>query len=446
METSIEQLYKLFRKNPSVSTDTRRIKPGSLFFALKGEHFNGNSFASSALANGAAFAVIDEPDFQENERYILVPDVLKALQELALHHRRHLKIPFIAITGSNGKTTSKELVRAVLSTTYQTHYTNGNLNNHIGVPLTLLEVKESHEIAVIEMGANHQQEIEFLCSLAEPTHGLITNIGKAHLEGFGGLEGVKKGKGELYAFLKSHGHPIFIHADQPALRELLGDYKNFISYGSDHGYTISGELINHGSLVTFQWIKKNTPARYQVKTNLTGDYNLSNLLAAVCVGDYFKVEAASINQAISGYIPGNQRSQVTQAGSNTLVIDAYNANPTSMEAALNNFNEHYSGKKMVILGDMLELGKDSQREHAAIVEMVGRMKLDVVVLVGTNFLAYASSINSQFFPDSEAATAWIRKQEFKDMHILIKGSRGLKMEKTLEGFMPSEKQKEVGTH
>lgn len=434
MNSTIEKLYDHFKLNPVVSTDTRKISPGCIFFALKGDSFNGNTFASKALELGAALVVIDEPEFDKGKGYFLVEDVLTALQQLALFHRRTFTFPFIAITGSNGKTTTKELTGAVLSGKYKVCATQGNLNNHIGVPLTLLQVNEKHQMAIIEMGANHQLEIAFLCELAEPTHGLITNIGKAHLEGFGGLEGVKKGKGELFSFLKLHNQTIFINTDQPALLELLGDYKNFVSYGIKHDAYISGNDVSVNNFLSVNWKNKEENTENNISTKLTGNYNLANVLAAVCLGNYFKISADIINQKIADYNPDNQRSQVIKKGNNTIILDAYNANPTSMEAALKNFTKNYTGKKMAVLGDMLELGKESMMEHGNILSQLETMPLDIILLVGENFNAYKGKSKAHFFMHADEAKTWIENLKPENFSVLIKGSRGLKMEITLTGF------------
>lgn len=434
MNSTIEKLYDHFKLNPVVSTDTRKISPGCIFFALKGDSFNGNTFASKALELGAALVVIDEPEFDKGKGYFLVEDVLTALQQLALFHRRTFTFPFIAITGSNGKTTTKELTGAVLSGKYKVCATQGNLNNHIGVPLTLLQVNEKHQMAIIEMGANHQLEIAFLCELAEPTHGLITNIGKAHLEGFGGLEGVKKGKGELFSFLKLHNQTIFINTDQPALLELLGDYKNFVSYGIKHDAYISGNDVSVNNFLSVNWKNKEENTENNISTKLTGNYNLANVLAAVCLGNYFKISADIINQKIADYNPDNQRSQVIKKGNNTIILDAYNANPTSMEAALKNFTKNYTGKKMAVLGDMLELGKESMTEHGTILSQLETMPLDIILLVGENFNAYKGKSKAHFFMHADEAKTWIENLKPENFSVLIKGSRGLKMEITLTGF------------
>lgn len=438
MENQINDLYAYFVKNPVVCTDTRNISPGCIFFALKGEHFNGNSFAAKALELGASLAVIDEPGYNQGKGYFLVNNVLNALQGLAHVHRKTLKIPFIAITGSNGKTTTKELVSAVLSSEYKVLCTKGNLNNHIGVPLTILLVNDAHQFAVVEMGANHQKEIELLCKIASPGFGLITNIGKAHLEGFGGIEGVKKGKGELYEYLKKNNGLIFFNPDQQPLLELLDNYPNFLSYGSDKNYEISGHSQNDGTFLTVRWSKKGVPGENEIRTRLTGTYNLTNVLAAVCVGNYFQVSPEKICASIAAYEPGNQRSQVIHKGSNTIVLDAYNANPSSMEEALKNFNYNYKGPKMVVLGDMLELGKESEKEHAHIIDLIEQMNFDEVVLVGNHFFSSDRKTKGNYFNNSEDAKTWINSRKISNTSVLIKGSRGLQMEKTLEAFMPDD--------
>jgi len=432
--TDIQKLYEIFNAHPVICTDTRKITPGCLFFALKGDNFNGNTFAGAAISQGARLAVVDEKVFKTGENFFLVKDVLETLQQLALYHRRQLDIPFIAITGSNGKTTTKELVSAVLASKYETAFTRGNLNNHIGVPLTLLSVTKMHEMVVIEMGANHLREIDLLCRLAEPTHGMITNIGKAHLEGFGGLEGVKKGKGELYEFLKKNNGTVFINPDQQSLVELLEDYPNTISYGTGPQYDICGEATGKGAFLEVEWRKKNSDRSYHIKTNLAGSYNLPNVLAAACIGDFFGVKPDKICSVAGHYTPGNQRSQVVQKGSNVIVLDAYNANPSSMEAALKNFNENYGNDKMVVIGDMLELGEESESEHEAIAMLIAGMNFREVVLVGGNFGKCARKLKCRYFQNADEARDWIREAHVTNTAVLIKGSRGLMMEKTLEAF------------
>lgn len=431
---SINILYKTFIQGASICTDTRAISTGCIFFALKGANFNGNEFASQALTEGAAFAVIDEdPDAVDN-RYIRVNDVLSCLQQLALHHRKQLNIPFIGITGSNGKTTTKELVNRVLSKKYKTLCTRGNLNNHIGVPLTLLSVTSQHEVAIIEMGANHQKEIELLCSLALPTHVLITNVGRAHLEGFGGFEGVKKGKGEMYEFAKAHQSVVFINGDNTHLKEMLGTYAHAVSYGMSTTNDIVGNLLPANVHVKLEWRVKDSNETCKVHSQITGDYNFENILSAISLGAYFGVPVESINDAIESYVPDNQRSQEITLGSTKIILDAYNANPSSMEAALKNFSTGFNGKKAIFLGDMLELGATSVQEHQTIIELALSTKPDLLILVGNNFKEAGKGNSAIYFDNSTEASRWCADQTFTDYTILIKGSRGSKMEVILEGM------------
>ena len=421
-----EDIYKLFQAHPVICTDTRLLTEGCLFFALKGENFNGNEFADKALNDGAAYAIIDELEFVVNERSILVNDVLTTLQQLAAHHRQQLNIPVLAITGSNGKTTTKELTAAVLSKKYNTLFTKGNLNNHIGVPLTLLSLTSAHEIAVIEMGANHQKEIEQLCKIAQPDYGLITNIGKAHLEGFGGLEGVKKGKGELYQYIKSINGLIFINEDNATLRELLADYTRKIIYGSNQQLDLVGEALVKNSLLSVQCTK---PFSMVINTNLTGDYNFENVMSAITIGNYFKVDSDKIKEAIENYFPSNQRSQIISKSNNvTIVMDAYNANPSSVNAALENFSKSFSGDKIIALGDMLELGNESEAEHLSVINNLHKKNFTKVVLVGPQFKIFEKQSGFQHFNASTEAAEWFKKNQYNNCYILIKGSRGLKME------------------
>lgn len=433
----IEELYSHFLKNPLICTDTRDIKQGAIFFALKGDNFNGNKFAEKALESGCSIAVIDEEAYKKDDRYFLVSDVLSALQELAAHHRKTLKIPVIAITGSNGKTTTKELVNAVLSQKYSVLATKGNLNNHIGVPLTLLSVTEAHEAAIIEMGANHQGEIELLCNIADPDLGIITNIGKAHLEGFGGIEGVKKGKGELYKYLQNKKGKVFIHGDDEVLLELAGAMDK-ITYGTKKLYDIVGVMKpdNSSGFIAFQWATRYTAVSLKsapvVQTQLVGIYNYYNLLCAVAVGSYFRVDEMLINKALSEYSPSNNRSQLHKTTHNTLILDYYNANPSSMSLALENFAALDHTAKMVILGDMLELGEESAKEHDHIVELLQQKNISNALLVGPLFTEAGKKVNAKTFPDSDAAVNYLKQHPQKYTTILIKGSRGIKLEKVVE--------------
>jgi len=423
---NIEEIYKIYRQYPSIQTDSRKIEKDDIFFALKGPNFNGNQFAEQALNAGAAYVVADEFVGVEDERIIHVNDVLKTLQQVAKFHREQFSIPFIAITGSNGKTTTKELLHAVLSTTYKTYTTKGNLNNHIGIPLTILKIKGDAEIAVIEMGANHQHEIEGYCQYAEPTHGLITNIGKAHLEGFGGEEGVKKGKGELFDYLKKNNGTIFVNTDDVAVFDLSKPISNLIFYGSK-SEDANGIIVQNDPFIEIKIEDKNP---FTIQTNLVGSYNLANVLAAVCVGKYFKIDVAKIKNAIENYYPSNSRSQLIRKDSNSIILDAYNANPGSMKAAIENFAKMKGDKKILLLGSMMELGTDSRKEHEAIISLIGQHKWNAVVLVGKNF----NEIKNNYinFENAEQAKGWLKDQKFENAQLLIKGSRSMQMEKVLE--------------
>ena len=431
---STEELYSIYQRHPRISTDTRAIIPGSVFFSLKGPSFNGNAFAEKALELGAAYAVVDEPEFQKNDRCLLVGDGLIALQQLANYHRHQLTIPVLAVTGSNGKTTTKELIRSVLSKRYNTLATKGNLNNHIGVPLTLLSISPDIEFAVIEMGANHQGEIESYCKIAEPHYGLITNVGKAHLEGFGGFEGVKKGKGELYAWIASHSKTIFLNGNNSILHEMAKDHKvqYAVVYGTEDGFDCSGALITDSPTLEVKW--KQGDHSGQIQSQIIGAYNFENILAAVCIGNYFGVSAEAIDEAIAAYVPDNSRSQVVKKGTNTIILDAYNANPTSMEAALKNFASLPVKHKILCIGDMAELGEDSADEHRRIVEIVKTIPTDQVILVGKNFGFFSGQLKCLHFENSETAADWVKKHPFSNKQILIKGSRSSKMEKILESI------------
>jgi UDP-N-acetylmuramoyl-tripeptide--D-alanyl-D-alanine ligase len=423
---NIEEIYKIYRQYPSIQTDSRKIEKDDIFFALKGPNFNGNQFAEQALNAGAAYVVADEFVGVEDERIIHVNDVLETLQQVAKFHREQFSIPFIAITGSNGKTTTKELLHAVLSTTYKTYTTKGNLNNHIGIPLTILKIKGDAEIAVIEMGANHQHEIEGYCQYAEPTHGLITNIGKAHLEGFGGEEGVKKGKGELFDYLKKNNGTIFVNTDDVAVFDLSKPISNLIFYGSK-SEDANGIIVQNDPFIEIKIEDKNP---FTIQTNLVGSYNLANVLAAVCVGKYFKIDVAKIKNAIENYHPSNSRSQLIRKDSNSIILDAYNANPGSMKAAIENFAKMKGDKKILLLGSMMELGTGSRKEHEAIISLIGQHKWNAVVLVGKNF----NEIKNNYinFENAEQAKGWLKDQKFENAQLLIKGSRSMQMEKVLE--------------
>ncbi len=438
----IETLYQHFLKYPVICTDTRDIKPGSLFFALKGDNFNANQFAEQALNAGCSIAVIDEEKHKKpartsggNERYVLVNDVLTTLQGLANYHRKQLSIPIISITGTNGKTTSKELLNAVLSQKYKVLATKGNLNNHIGVPLTLLTIKPEHEIAIIEMGANHQGEIAMLCAIAEPDFGMITNIGKAHLEGFGGFEGVVKTKSEMYHFIKQKGGKIFVNIDNKLLQELSEGIDKF-TFGTSSTVDFTGKLIESNPFVKLKCKAKNDTqsldAKPIISTQLIGNYNFENILAAACIGHYFNVSEEQIKNGLENYVPSNNRSQVMQTQSNLLLLDAYNANPSSMNAAIENFAQMQQANKMVILGDMLELGSDSAKEHDAIVNLLKQKNIINVLLVGPFFKESGKLINAKTFLTAEEAVDYLKQNPIKNTAILIKGSRGIKLEKVVE--------------
>ncbi len=423
---NIEDLYSIYLKHPSIQTDTRKLQQGDLFFALKGPNFNGNQFAGQAIENGAAFAIIDEEAFQVPGRTILVPDVLASLQQLAKHHRQQLSIPFIAITGSNGKTTTKELIHAVLSSTYTTYTTEGNLNNHIGVPLTILKIRQDAEMAIIEMGANHLGEIAFYCTIAQPTHGLITNCGKAHLEGFGSEEGVRKGKGELFDFLRAHNGAAFVMWDYTYLQRMSEGIPHVIKYGTEGG-DVTGAILESDPFLAVQFHKGFSG---KIQTQLVGSYNLPNVLAAVAVGQFFKVTEEKIRQSIEGYAPSNSRSQLMHKGTNKIILDAYNANPSSMKAAIDNFSKTESNDKVLVLGAMAELGQESIQEHQLLIDEIRKYSWKDVILVGGDFLKLKHPYRS--FTSATEAGQWLKEQNVQNSYFLIKGSRSAQMEKVLE--------------
>jgi UDP-N-acetylmuramoyl-tripeptide--D-alanyl-D-alanine ligase len=426
---NISELYPLYLQHPVVTTDTRQCVPGSIFFALKGASFDGNQYAQAALQAGCAYAVIDRPDVKTDERMLLTDDVLTTLQQLARHHRETLGIPVIGVTGSNGKTTTKELLAAVLSTQYRLLYTSGNLNNHIGVPLTLLRLTCEHEMAVVEMGANHPGEIRDLAQLARPDYGIITNVGHAHLEGFGSLEGVLRGKGELYDFLRQTGGKVFIHKENTLLQSIAGGLEQ-ITYGEDAGAFVSGQAMGEPFL-RLQWAHEGIS--HTLSTHLVGDYNLWNVLAAIAAGRYLGIPPEQINRAIASYEPSNNRSQWKKTASNEVIIDAYNANPSSMAAALANFASLPFRPKAVILGDMLELGADSPALHDDVVAQLQRMGFERVFLCGEQFVAAGSRFYPGF-PDAEALSDYLSVHPLRGYHVLVKGSHGIHLEKIIEGL------------
>jgi UDP-N-acetylmuramoyl-tripeptide--D-alanyl-D-alanine ligase len=449
---STNNLYQLYLKHPNICTDSRKLRADDLFFALKGDNFNGNLFAIQALSDGAAYAIIDDPDLFTSgppkkttidskdqlpespslltDRLILVEDVLTSLQSLAAHHRNQFSIPFIAITGSNGKTTTKELIHAVLSEKYKTYTTEGNLNNHIGIPLTLLKIKKDAEIAIVEMGANHIGEIAGYCLYTRPTHGLITNCGKAHLEGFGGIEGVRKGKGELFDYLRAYGGSAFVMWDYDYLQQMSRGIREIFTYGTNHA-DITG--VTEESAIYLKVVITKGHSAGSIQTQLTGNYNLPNVLAAVCLGNYFGVDASTIKKGIENYSPSNSRSQLIHADSNTIVLDAYNANPSSMKLAIENFVRFPANDKVLLLGGMAELGSESIAEHEQILKLIGKNKWKDVVLVGGDFLNIKNSYTN--FTHAAEAADWISSRSFSNTSFLVKGSRSMQMEKAIQGLI-----------
>lgn len=425
-------LYPKYQECSTVSTDTRQITPDCLFVALRGDKFDGNTFALQALAAGARYALVDDAAVAaQDNRCLLVADTLTALQDLARQHRRQFTFPVIGLTGSNGKTTTKELMAAVLAKKYAVEATRGNLNNHIGVPLTLLRIDPAHcQLAVVEMGANHQREIDQLCRICEPTHGLITNVGKAHLEGFGGVLGVRKGKGELYDYLAETGGTVFVNAQDAVLTAMQAErsprtptFADVVMYLADG----LPKLLTESPTVTYQ-----TAAGETVSTYLPGRYNFENMAAALAVGAYFGVPEAEANQAVADYNPTNNRSQVVVKGTNTVLLDAYNANPSSMAAAIRQFGQTEAARKVVILGDMYELGDESPAEHAALGTLIAEQHFDLVILAGKDMqYALAALPRAYYFPDKFSLHNWIMDHPMQDSHILIKGSRGMGLESVL---------------
>lgn len=458
---NIESIYEIYLQYPSIQTDTRKLKEGDIYVALKGPNFNGNQFALRALDSGAAYAIIDEMPIQSElqaaelsepgigKRLLLVDDALTTLQQLAKHHREQLDIPFIAITGSNGKTTSKELIYAVLASHFITYTTQGNLNNHIGVPLTLLSIRKDAQMAVIEMGANHQKEIESYCAYTLPTHGVITNCGKAHLEGFGGIEGVRKGKGELYQFLRDHNGTAFVYADYDYLQPMSAGIANIVHYGNSKGL-VQGRIESSEPFLTVA-VTAGLDASI-IKSQLVGDYNLPNILCALTIGKFFGVPTEKMVKAIESYAPSNSRSQLIEQGTNHIILDAYNANPSSMKVAIENFARIHAERKIVLLGGMMELGAESIAEHKALVELIASLGFKEVVLVGGDFI-YTKDLFEQYNGASNSNTnnitankvgpiftykdnalearEWLAALNPQNCYILIKGSRSMKMEQVL---------------
>ncbi|MHC9089728.1 UDP-N-acetylmuramoyl-tripeptide--D-alanyl-D-alanine ligase [Tenacibaculum sp. IMCC1] len=415
----IEELYSLYITHGLVDTDTRTIRKNTLFFALKGENFNGNMFAEEAITNGASYAIIDEADYKTSEKLILVDNVLETLQKLANHHRNQLGIPVIALTGSNGKTTTKELINSVLSKKYKTTATLGNLNNHIGVPLTLLSMNKNTEVGIVEMGANHAKEIEFLSEITNPDYGYITNFGSAHLEGFGSLEGVVKAKSELYDYLRAKNKKVFVN---PNDEKQIAKTKDIESITFDE----SIKFIEANPFVKLSY--NNT----EILSNLIGAYNFANISAAITIGNYFNVTTELIKEAIENYVPSNNRSQVINTKTNRIILDAYNANPTSMKAALESFSKLQANNKTIILGDMFELGKYSSNEHQSIVNFIKELNLDEAFLIGENF--YKTTTKYKRFNRVYEFEEYIKNNQIESSTILVKGSRGMALERVVALF------------
>ena len=425
----IEQIHTLFLSTSSVSIDTRKIEKNSFFVALKGENFNANTFAKEALEKGAKYVVIDEKDFYIDERTMLVDNCLETLQNLATFHRDYLKLPIIALTGSNGKTTTKELIFAVLSKKFKTKATVGNLNNHIGVPLTLLSFDKETEIGIVEMGANHQKEIAFLCELAKPDYGYITNFGKAHLEGFGGVEGVIKGKSELYDYLKVASKNVFVNIDDAIQNERTKSFVDRITFSTNE----SNAFLYANSVQANPFVNLRINSM-QYTSNLIGMYNATNMLAAIAIGNYFGVSSDDCKDAIANYIPENNRSQIVHKNSNEIILDAYNANPSSMEVALKNFIQLDRSNKIVIIGDMFELGDESLKEHKTIVDFLSsQTSISQCFFVGQDFYKNkVDRINFEFYQTFESFKADFILRKTENNLLLIKGSRGMALERVME--------------
>ena len=414
----IQKLYQFFLKHPIICTDSRKITKGSIFFSLKGKNFNGNKFAEKAIKDGCSFAVVDEKKFATNDKFILVDDVLGTLQNLAKHHRTLLNIPIIGITGTNGKTTSKELINAVLSSEKCCYATKGNFNNHIGVPLSILEITSSHEIAIIEMGANHIGEIAFLCNISQPIFGVITNIGKAHLEGFGSFESVIKAKSELYNYIQKNNGNVFVNNEAELLIELADNIRK-TTYGKNGDY--KGSIASNTPFVSVQF------GENSIISNLIGDYQFYNIMLAISVGKYFEITDKNIKKAIESYTPKNNRSEIIKTKSNTIILDAYNANPSSMTAMLHSFAKQNYENKLCILGDMLEMGNTSLQEHKAIIDLANKLKLECI-FIGTEF----AQVHKQVYNSTDKFSEFLKERPIKNKTILLKGSREITLEKLVK--------------
>lgn len=426
--STIEKIYELYQKAYTVTTDSRTVTPGCIFVALKGEHFDGNDFALKVAEEGIAACVIaDRQNLPKREGLFVVEDSLKALQELAKFHREKLGLPIIGITGTNGKTTTKELVSAVLAKKYNIVFTQGNFNNQLGVPLTLLRIKPDTEMAVVEMGASHPGDIDELTNLGEPNFGIITNIGRAHLRDFGGYEGVIKTKNEMYQYIATHKGLLFVNKDNKLLMELANNI-NKVTYGTRNDAHIQGSMLSANPYLSVEW------NGHKINTQLVGDYNFENVMAAICIGTYFKVAENDIVEALSCYCPTNNRSQVIETGKNRVIMDAYNANPTSMSHAIRNFRNICSDHNVLILGDMLELGEESEKEHKAIIELLKELKFQLVFLVGSEFAKVAS--DSTFFRvnDVDKLIRYITLNPVSGYDILVKGSNGIHLNKIIDSL------------
>lgn len=421
----IKKLYELFCRFPVVSTDTRKPIRDSIFFALRGEKFNGNLYADEAIRKGAVYVVADDKAVCGDKRIILVDDTLTALQQLSVFHRSQIGTSIIAVTGSNGKTTTKDLIYKVLSSKYIVCSTQGNLNNHIGVPLTILGIKPEDQFGIVEMGANHPGEIRNLCRIARPGYGLITNIGRAHLEGFGSIEGVKKAKQELYTYLQDSNGKIFVNGEDKVLMDMLGNFRGeMIRYGNCEGSVCSGEILENHPFLNLQIKPGNQKQnQFDIHTRMPGDFNFQNILAALAVGFYFNVDVAEMIKAISEYIPDQLRSQMVKTESNILFVDAYNANPTSMEAAIRNFQNNPGINKIMIIGEMAELGKASDEEHFLLISLLTQLKGNKIILVGKNFLKFSVPPEFDQYPDTQTMIQWLQANPIRNSTILLKGSR-----------------------
>jgi len=422
----LKQIYRLFLENAGISTDSRKISPGSIFFALKGETFDANQFASNALSAGASYAVVDDPKVVNSKKFILVDNVLETLQQIALHHRRQFNVPVIGITGSNGKTTTKELIAAVIGRKFNCLYTPGNLNNHIGVPLSILRLNGSHHIAIIEMGANHIGEVEKLCKIALPTYGLITNIGKAHLEGFGSYEGVIEAKTELYQFIRDDSGKVFLNSGDNLLAEHAVSISK-VTYSLAETADYRGVVVEQHPFLKIACSENSVT--YDVSTQLTGMYNAINVMAATCIGRYFGVSVSDVIAAIYDYVPSNNRSQILNTGRNTIILDAYNANPSSMAAALDSFRDYPAKNKICILGDMMELGPYADDEHSRVITRAAGSGLHKCIFVGNVFFENKIDLpETVYFESTNQAQKWLNNQLPENSTILIKGSRKMQLE------------------